>query len=77
MTDASHCRSCGAPIEWAITVNGRRIPLDLEATPSGNLIVVDGTARPPRDDEDRPFLMRVSHFATCPTAGVHRRKRAR
>lgn len=33
------CRSCGAPILWAITNRGKRIPLDAEPTFRGNMVV--------------------------------------
>lgn len=33
------CRSCGAPIRWAVTTNGRRIPIDAEPHPEGNLAI--------------------------------------
>lgn len=73
MTDQSRCRSCGQIIDWAITENGRRMPLDPDPVDTGNLVVVDGVAHPPRlGDEELP--RRVSHFATCPDAGVHRKR---
>lgn len=31
------CRSCKAPIEWAYTERGRRMPVDKEPTPEGNI----------------------------------------
>lgn len=40
----SNCRSCDAPIRWAITTNGRRIPLDAASHPEGNLVIVDDVA---------------------------------
>lgn len=36
----SACRECGAPLEWAITDNGRKMPLDLGAFTDGRLVVV-------------------------------------
>ena len=72
MTD--RCRSCKASIVWAITEKGHRIPLDAEPTVAGNLVIVDGVARPPRIDDDVPFLQWVSHFATCPHADQHRKQ---
>jgi hypothetical protein len=32
----SRCRSCGAAIRWATTVNGKRMPVDDEPVPDGN-----------------------------------------
>lgn len=72
---SAHCKSCHAPIEWVVTESGRRMPLDIESTTAGNLIVVDGVARAPRIGEEAPFLQRISHFATCPKAAEHRKAR--
>ena len=70
MPDLAKCRSCGAPIRWAVTERGRNAPLDPEPHPEGNLrvevrrgldraiVVAPGT---------EPVLYR-SHFATCPNA---------
>lgn len=70
------CRSCGAPIRWAITENGHRAPLDAQPHAEGNLrieerngldvVVVVG----PGSEEG---LFR-SHFASCPHANQHRRR---
>jgi hypothetical protein len=77
----SACRSCGAPVLWAVTAEGKRMPVDAEPAPAGNLIV-DQTARPwtvrvvPPDDlliGDPPRYL--SHFATCPHANEHRKLR--
>lgn len=44
MTAGSSCRSCSAPVRWAVTVpNGRSVPLNVEpvlATERGALLVV-------------------------------------
>lgn len=73
----SACRSCRAEIWWARTESGKRIPLDPEPVPDGNVVVV----------QDSPPVVRVlaaadlplhivptykSHFATCPHADTHR-----
>jgi hypothetical protein len=79
----ARCRSCGAPILWAVTeASGKRIPLDAEEdgaakeVPDGNLLIVDTRAGTP--------VVRVtavgqhlSHFATCPQASTHRKKAKR
>lgn len=72
----ARCRSCDAPVIWAYTPRGKRMPVDAELGPrpdgfSGALYrlgsEIDGT----------PTLERlpsaasegyVSHFATCPEA---------
>ena len=71
---ADRCRSCDAPIEWAITTKGSHIPLDPEPTPAGNLVLIDGIARHPTLGEDVPYLQYISHFVTCPDAERFRRK---
>jgi hypothetical protein len=35
----NRCRSCDAPITWAVTRKGRRIPLDPEPVAGGNIKV--------------------------------------
>lgn len=73
------CRSCGAPVIWAVTAaTGSRMPVDAEPDEDGNLLlsldnppvaqVVD-PAQLVMDDGKR-F---TSHFATCPHADQHRR----
>lgn len=36
----SACRGCGAPIRWAVTEGGNRIPLDAEPDEAGNCIII-------------------------------------
>lgn len=78
----AQCRSCGRDIWWATTPGNSLIPLDAQPHPAGNLAVHrerngDLIARPlkgdeePRSDERRG----ISHFATCPNANAHRRRR--
>ncbi len=76
---ADKCRSCEAPIRWAVTGKGRRMPLDAQPSPDGTIAVepedelgvIVGIVRGVSTTQPR-F---VSHFATCPNAGGHRRKR--
>lgn len=64
------CRSCDAPIVWAVTVpNARRMPF--------NDPVILSPVMDPREgvvlvDMDRT----TSHFATCPDAARWRRNKA-
>ena len=75
----TQCRSCRAPVIWAVTRAGKRIPLDAAPSATGNLVYVgqqlDGTevVGAPRDG-DPPEFRYVSHFATCPDAGEWRRR---
>lgn len=78
------CRSCNAPIEWALTENGKKMPLDRRPDPKGNIIktgaVIDGLPEVHvigfldqlTGDETRY----TAHFATCPLADVHRKTKA-
>ena len=76
----SACSSCSAPIRWAVTGAGARIPLDPDPVADGNLVIEVDTdppevrfvskARPAPDGAAR-F---VTHFATCPNAASHRKK---
>lgn len=76
------CRSCRAPVTWAITDLGNRIPLDLTPVADGNIVVIGHQAgttvvRVVTIDEPAPAgaPRYVSHFATCPNADAHRRGR--
>jgi hypothetical protein len=84
----SRCRSCGAPIMWATTVNGARMPLDDEPVPGGTFVLSDptpGAYAPtalhysPPDDPPLPGMPEpprfVSHYATCPDADQWRNPR--
>lgn len=50
------CRSCGASIFWAVTANGKRIPLD--ATPSlvGNMVLRMQAGDDGKEVLDEPHL---------------------
>lgn len=70
------CRSCGAPIYWALTGAGKRMPVDAEPSQAGTVelrlrsgaivAIVHGSP-------DGAGAWRTSHFATCPNADAHRR----
>jgi hypothetical protein len=80
----SACRSCRAPIVWARTVNGKRMPVDRDPTPDGNLVLAV-----PGVDDTEPYVTVVdpdqpmlddppryrSHYATCPDADRWRKQR--
>lgn len=81
------CRSCGAPIEWAITDNGRKMPIDLGLHDDGRVVVVGRRAGSQlivaltgdqlerlRADERNVVELRRSHFQTCPQANEWRSK---
>lgn len=77
MTAYSTCRSCHAQILWAVTATDRRIPLDVDPRPDGNIAkngVYDPAGAPhvtiltggaiERARADRKELY-VAHFVTC------------
>jgi hypothetical protein len=86
MRASALCKSCNEPVRWAIhATTGRRMPLDPEATPDGNIAVVgwdDTTGGMPTpivkvnapEGEPVTEYRYVSHFATCPDAAAHRRR---
>ena len=79
------CRSCSAEIVWLrIRPGGRRMPVDLEPSPAGNIladlsaaggVVLSAAALRVVKEETPDEPLYVSHFATCPQAGEWRRKR--
>ncbi len=68
------CRSCGALVLWAQTTIGKRIPLDRQPTPTGNIILLDGVASYITGDPPLDTPRYVSHFATCPHGPSWRRR---
>jgi hypothetical protein len=62
----SYCKTCGAKIMWVTTKDGKNMPLD---TPGEPRIVLD--------EKNVAHVVRtfISHFATCPEADQHRKKR--
>lgn len=77
--DRGTCRSCPAPIVWALTAVKRKpIPIDPEPVDDGNIVLerMDGelVAFPiSLFNGDAPTY--VSHFATCPNSARHRKDR--
>lgn len=74
---ATKCKSCGAPIRWGITRNGKRMPLNYDETPEGNVFLFgDDGCRVGNKNDPTPVdaTRHTSHFATCPNAGAHRKQ---
>lgn len=72
---AAKCKSCGAALEWAVTPQGKRMPLDLGDFPTGNLTVKLGVAFPRTDAHAAEGLpARQSHYASCPQANMWRKR---
>ena len=75
---SQRCSSCSAPIVWATTSSGKKMPLDAAPNPRGNLVMDDaGNVGPVPGEEGAPDLGKryTSHFATCPHHAMHRRKK--
>lgn len=80
MADHSVCRSCGANIVWA-TVGGKRVPLNatrVQAYVDDPVKGIDSLRyrdidRGAQADAEKPYLVRISHFLTCPQASQHSR----
>jgi hypothetical protein len=79
------CKSCGARVQWAMTERGKRMPVDYEPSPAGNILLQYRMNQPPLavylgadaiehlDGLQRHRLF-TSHFATCPQAKRWRKK---
>lgn len=78
------CRSCGAPIFWAETEQGKSMPVDKDPRPDGNLALWfrgNGTPNPKlivRHYDERAEAQGAnrysSHFASCAQAGSWRKR---
>jgi hypothetical protein len=69
----ARCRSCHAPIYWALTERGKRIPLDAVANPKGNMLLepANETRTVWRTRAFSPLFdglqrLYMPHHATCP-----------
>lgn len=73
------CRSCGARIIWIHSAAGNLMPLDAEPVENGNLCIIDGKAHAIKNDLFDPMLPQgpryQSHFATCSSPELHRKKK--
>jgi len=65
---SSKCRSCGAPIIWAITLSGKRIPLDAEQVKPNHYFRLDNGYAV----KSKPLYQ--AHFASCPDADRWRKE---
>lgn len=78
------CRSCGAPVLWAVTNKGETMPVNATPDYRGNVILsaMGGVLHAgvlgrnqAAGAHDRGELLYTSHFADCPNASKHRRTR--
>ena len=70
----SSCRSCGAEIRFVLTTTGKRMPIDAEPRPDGNLVLREGVVRPFVPHVSTDTERWVSHFSTCPQSRDWRRR---
>ena len=79
----SYCRSCGAPIKWIRTKNGKPHPVDpakhyiIKGEGSATLVTEAGTfirGEFVSVEEGANGEGYTSHFATCPNASRWRRR---
>ncbi len=84
------CKSCGVPIVWIKTQNGRSMPCDAAAVDyqenykgSATIVTDDGRVlrvmvfKNPSPSGLQPIINGkgyISHFATCPYANRYRRR---
>lgn len=76
MTDLGTCRSCGAGIRWALSINGKPTPMDVSPVDDGNRVIFNGVAMTREQADERgagPLPLFKSHFATCPNRNQHRK----
>lgn len=79
------CKSCKAPMRWAVTATGRRMPIDSEPNANGNIVLevlpaphgptgakVRALVIGPNDRVTQGVLQFRSHFATCSDAARFR-----
>jgi len=75
----AECRGCGAPMVWARTGRGAKMPLDAEPSSAGTYVLEN-------EDTSNPTTYRMidpaytgprytSHFQTCPKASDFSKKR--
>lgn len=81
----SICKGCGASIDWVHTKSGKMMPIDEEPVmviegDGRNVFVTDEgdtitgrRALPEEENRELPVAF-VPHWATCPAAGVFRRR---
>lgn len=73
------CRTCKAPVTWALGPGGKWMPFDPEPNPAGEWRLFGDTPRAVHAPAERRAELAkhgqlyVPHWATCPHADQHRR----
>lgn len=73
----ARCRTCRAPIIWASSYGGARIPMDADPNAGKFALHMDEHGTVHADMTEAPASGEpryTSHFATCPDAEQHRRR---
>lgn len=79
----AECRSCHAPVRWCITAaNGKRMPIDPEPVPDGNVWIVRieggmpvvGVALSAAGVPPTEALRYQSHFVSCEDRDTWRKR---
>lgn len=76
--DNDTCKSCGKPILWTKSTNGKAMPIDPDPSPNGNIFLKGGEALvlTKYSVEGQRKLgnpLYTAHFVTCEYAKKHRR----
>jgi hypothetical protein len=77
------CRSCSAPIIWALTRNLRPMPVDAKPVAGGSVQPFDNGGTSPVAEvlsvakQFGKTGLRMPHHATCPQGAAWRRPKAR
>lgn len=81
MSDYSVCRSCGARIRWIKTISGKAMPCDAEEIRFNRgggpetFVTPEGKVERGRRCREGEYTGYISHFATCPFADCHRKRK--
>ena len=82
----SRCESCRAPIIWATTTDGKRMPVNAKPSPIAGNVAIDRNGsgrivatvlakqRAARLRATNAVPLYLSHFVDCPQANQHRRR---
>jgi hypothetical protein len=71
---SARCHDCGTLIAWVRTVADKRMPIDLEPNPDGNVVIDDhGVAYvlSPKGAHAAGGTRYMPHFATCRNRRPH------
>lgn len=79
----TRCGTCDARVIWTVTTAGKRMPVNADPVPNGNIRLSESVDERGRKTvlayvlgakDAREGVLYVSHLSTCPQAAQHRRK---